>query len=240
MPRCCRSLDFGRWWAALLFGLMLLFLLLIAAWLLRTFAPVAPTIKPGAVQMPPPTAPVGVPDPMLALNALLDDMRNVEKGTQGRTCQPPGRALRKRLEQCKPSQPPLPAERWSKGDLGTLNGCWVLGRTSRWCTALPDGRKEQSLLRPAGSALITMAAACTSRSRLGRRQVWNCKAPMTAKFWSNGTLGGQPACRRLRRRATYEMGSNAVHLPPRDRRNGALPGRRQERPRTQVEIRRER
>jgi hypothetical protein len=64
--------DFGRWWAALLFGLMLLFLLLIAAWLLRSFVPVAPTINLGAVQMPPPVAPVGVPDPMLTLKASLD------------------------------------------------------------------------------------------------------------------------------------------------------------------------
>ena len=41
--------DFGRWWATLLFGLMLLFLPLIAAWLLRIFVPVAPTINLGAV-----------------------------------------------------------------------------------------------------------------------------------------------------------------------------------------------
>ena len=44
--------DFGRWWAALLFGLMLALLLLIAAWLLRVFVPVAPTINLSAVQMP--------------------------------------------------------------------------------------------------------------------------------------------------------------------------------------------
>jgi hypothetical protein len=72
--------DFGRWWAALLFGLRLVFLLLIAAWLLRIFVPVAPTINLGAVQIPLPIAPVGVPDPMLALKASLDDMLNVEKG----------------------------------------------------------------------------------------------------------------------------------------------------------------
>ena len=36
--------------------------------------------------------------------------------------------------------------------------------------------------------------------------------------------------REARVRADYEMGSDAVHLPPRDRRNGTLPGRRQEWP----------
>lgn len=36
--------DFGRWWAALLFGLMLVLLLLITAWLLRAVAPVAPAV----------------------------------------------------------------------------------------------------------------------------------------------------------------------------------------------------
>jgi hypothetical protein len=93
--------DFGRWWATLLFGLMLLFLPLIAAWLLRIFVPVAPTINLGAVQMPPPIAPVGVPDPMMALKASLDDMRNVEveKGLKAELASRQA-DLRKRLEQC--------------------------------------------------------------------------------------------------------------------------------------------
>ena len=111
--------DFGRWWAALLFGLMLLILLLIGAWLLRTFVPVAPTVNLGAVQVPPPIAPVGVPDPMLALKASLDDMLDVEKGLKAELASRQA-DLRKRLEQCEPSEPGLPAERWSKGDLGTL------------------------------------------------------------------------------------------------------------------------
>ena len=61
-----RSADFGRWWAALLFGLMLLLLLLIVAWLLRVFVPVAPAISLSAVQMPSSAPTVGVPDPLPA------------------------------------------------------------------------------------------------------------------------------------------------------------------------------
>src|SRR5438067_2073370 len=53
--------DVGRWWAAFLFGLMLLLLLLIMAWLLRVFVPVVPTAPLSAVQVPAPSPPVGAP-----------------------------------------------------------------------------------------------------------------------------------------------------------------------------------
>ena len=172
---------------------MLLFLLLIAAWLLRSFVPVAPTINLGAVQMPPPIALVGVPDPMLALKASLDEMRNVEKGLKAALA---GRQadLFKLLEQCKPSEPPLPAERWSKGDLGTLKGCWVLGRDVPMVHSFADGRKEQVTIRAGRICFDDHGGGLHEQVTIGPTARWNCKAPMKAKFWSNGTLvANQPA-----------------------------------------------
>jgi hypothetical protein len=179
--------DFGRWWAALLFGLMLLFLLLIAAWLLRIFVPVAPTINLAAVQMPPPIAPVGLPDLMLALKASLDDMRNVEKGLKAELASRQA-DLQKRLEQCKPSEPPLPAERWSRGDLGTLKGCWVLGRDVPMVHSFADGRKEQVTIKAGRICFDNHGGGLHEQVTIGPTARWNCEAPMTAKFWSNGTL----------------------------------------------------
>ncbi len=122
--------DSGRWWAALLFGLMLALALLIAAWLLRAFAPVVATVNLSAVQAPAaPAATVEAPDPLPVLKASLADGRNVERTLRAELASSQD-DLRKKLEQCKP-EPPLPAERWSKGDLGTLKGCWVLARTCR-------------------------------------------------------------------------------------------------------------
>src|SRR5689334_22648961 len=138
--------DSERWSAALLFGLMLLLLLLIAAWLLRAFVPVAPTIKLSVVQTLAPTSAVEVPDPMPALEASLGDARNVEKRLKSELASRQD-DLRKRLEQCNPPGPPLPAERWSKGDLGTLKGCWVLGRDVPMLHTFADGRKEQVTIK---------------------------------------------------------------------------------------------
>lgn len=186
-------LDLGRWWAALLLGLMLLPLLLIGAWLLRTVVPVAPTVTLGAVQVPPPIAPVGEPDPMLALKASLDDMRNVESGLEAELASRQA-DLRKRLEQCKPSEPPLPAERWSKGDLGTLKGCWVLGRDVPMMHSFADGRKEQVTIKTGRICFDDHGGGLHEQVTIGPTARWNCKAPMTAKFWSNGTLvANQPA-----------------------------------------------
>jgi len=185
--------DLGRWWAALLFGLMLLFLLLIAAGLLRTFVPVAPTINLGAVQVPAPFALAGVPEPMLALKASLDDMQNVEKGLKAELATRQA-DLRKLLEQCKSSEPPSPAERWSNGDLGTLKGCWVLGRDVPMVHSFADGRKEQVTIKAGRICFDNHGGGLHEQVTIGPTARWNCKAPMTAKFWSNGTLvANQPA-----------------------------------------------
>src|SRR5215470_12957643 len=185
--------DFGRWWAALLFGLLLLLLLLIAAWLLRVFVPVAPTIRLSAVGMPAPAAAVGAPDPTAVLKASLDDARNVEKNLRAELAVRQD-DLRKRLERCKPAEPPLPAERWSKGDIDALKGCWVLGRDVPMLHSLADGRKEQVTIRAGRICFDSQGGGLHEQVTIGPTARWTCKAPVTAKFWSNGTLvARQPA-----------------------------------------------
>jgi hypothetical protein len=185
--------DFGRWWAAFLFGLMLLLLLLIAAWLLRIFVPVAPTINLSAAQVPAASAAVGGPDPVPALKASLDDARNVERRLKAELASRQD-DLRKRLEQCKPVEPALPAERWSKGDLGTLKGCWVLGRDVPMVHTFADGSREEVTIKAGRICFDDQGGGLHEQVTVGPTARWNCKAPMTAKFWSNGTLvANQPA-----------------------------------------------
>ena len=186
--------DFGRWWAALLFGLMLSLLLLIGAWLLRVFAPVAPTVHLSAIQMPAPIAPiVEGPDPFPALKASLDDARTAERTLPAELASRQS-DLRKKLEGCKPAGPPLPAERWSKGDLGTLKGCWLLGRDVPMTLSFPDGRTEQATMKAGRLCFDTQGGGVHEQVTMGSVGRLNCTAPVTAKFWSNGTLvTNQPA-----------------------------------------------
>src|SRR5438067_2073373 len=53
-------------------------------------------------------------DPVPALRASLDDARNVEQKLQAELASRRD-DLRKRQEHCKLTEPPLPAERWSRG-----------------------------------------------------------------------------------------------------------------------------
>jgi hypothetical protein len=98
------------------------------------------------------------------------------------------------LEQCKPSEPALPAERWTKGDLGTLKGCWVLGRDVPMVHSFVDGRKEQVTIKAGRICFDNQGGGLHEQVTIGPTARWNCEAPMTAKFWSNGTLvANQPA-----------------------------------------------
>ena len=132
---------------------------------------------------------IGNPTP----KASLDDMRNVEKGLKAELASRQA-DLRKRLEQCKASEPSLPAERWSKGDLGTLKGCWVLGRDVPMVHSFADGRKEQVTIKAGRICFDNYGGGLHEQVTIGPTARWNCEAPMTAKFWSNGTLvANQPA-----------------------------------------------
>ena len=183
--------DLGRWWAALLFGLMLVLLLLIASWLLRAVVPVAPAVSLTASETPAPSAAAGradrLVDPMPALRGSLNDARAEERKLQAELAARQ-EDLRKQMQHCKPAPPPLPAERWSKGDLGTLKGCWVLGRDVPMVHSFADGRRERVTIKAGRICFDEQGGGLHEQITIGPTARWDCKAPMTAKFWSNGTL----------------------------------------------------
>ncbi|MBV8189046.1 MAG: hypothetical protein JO339_17525 [Alphaproteobacteria bacterium] len=182
-----RSADREQWWAALLFGSLLLLLLLIGAWALRIVMPVAPAVGLSAVQLGARPAAKNTPDPVPALKASLDAARSDEKRLAAELARRV-EDLKKSLEQCRPSGPALPAEGWSKGDLGTLKGCWVLGRDVPMLHTLADGSKEPVTIMAGRICLDDQGGGFHEQVTLGPTSRWDCKAPLTAKFWRNGTL----------------------------------------------------
>jgi len=179
--------DFGRWWAALLFGLMLVLLLLIAAWLLRAVVPVAPAVNLSAMETPAASRADRMADSMPALRTSLDDARADERNLKAELAARQDE-VRKQAEQCKSAEPSLPAERWSKGDLGTLKGCWVLGRDVPMTHSFADGRRERVTIKAGRICFDDRGSGVHEQVTIGPTARWDCKAPMTAKFWSNGTL----------------------------------------------------
>ncbi len=99
--------GWSRWWGALLFGLLLLLLILLTSWLLRACAPVDPSTSVSTLETPAPPAPPAPPDPTPLLKASLDDVQS-----NGKTLKAELAALednlKKKVEQCKPIEPPKP------------------------------------------------------------------------------------------------------------------------------------
>jgi hypothetical protein len=179
--------DLGRWWAALLFGLMLVLLLMIAAWLLRAVVPVPPTVTLSATETPAAGRAEWIIDPLPALRTSLDHVRADERKLEAELAARQD-DLRKQTEQCKSAQPSLPAERWYKGDLATLKGCWVLGRDVPMTHSFADGRRERVTIKAGRICFDDHGGGLHEQVTIGPTAKWDCKAPMTAKFWSNGTL----------------------------------------------------
>ena len=166
---------------------MLVVLLLIASWLMRACAPVAPAISLSALDASVPPAPPSAPDPTPSLQASFDDARAHEKILRVELAALQD-DLKEKVEQCKPEQPPLPAERWAKGDLGTLRGCWVLGRDVPMLHSFGEGKTERVIVKAGRICFDDQGSGLHEQTMVGPTTTWNCKAPMTAKFWSNGTL----------------------------------------------------
>jgi hypothetical protein len=229
--------DIGRWWAALLFGLMLVLLLLIAAWLLRAVVPVAPAVTLSATETPAAGRAARMADPMPTLRISLDDARANERKLKAELAARQD-DLRKQMERCKPAEPSLPAEHWSKGDLATLKGCWVLGRDVPMTHSFADGRREQVTIKAGRICFDDRGGGLHEQVTIGPTARWDCKAPMTAKFWSNGTLvasqpdvicEGEPLVRWAATRLTCQRVNDELALCQAVDKSG----------RTQVEFRRE-
>ena len=166
---------------------MLALLLMIAAWLLRAVVPVPPTVTLSAAETPAAGRAEWMVDPLPALRTSLDHVRADERKLEAELAARQD-DLRKQTEQCKPAQPSLPAERWSKGDLATLKGCWVLGRDVPMTHSFADGRRERVTIKAGRICFDDHGGGLHEQVTIGPTAKWDCKAPMTAKFWSNGTL----------------------------------------------------
>ena len=100
-------LGWAPWLSALLFGLLLLLLLLMASWLLRACAPVDPTLNVATLETPAPPAPEPPPDPTPLLKASLDEQQADEKKLKVELAALQA-DLKTKLDQCKPIEPPKP------------------------------------------------------------------------------------------------------------------------------------
>ncbi len=99
--------GWSRWLGALLFGLLLLLLLLIASWLLRACSPVDPSTNIATLETPAPPAPPPPPDPTPVLKASLNDAQSDEKRLRAELAALET-DIKHKVEQCKPIAPPKP------------------------------------------------------------------------------------------------------------------------------------
>ena len=99
--------GWSRWLSALLFGLLLLLLLLIASWLLRACIPVDPTLNVATFETPAPPAPEAPPDPTPLLKASLDEAQDDDKRLKAEFAALQA-DLKTKLDQCKPIELPKP------------------------------------------------------------------------------------------------------------------------------------
>jgi hypothetical protein len=101
------GLAWAPWLSALLFGLLLLLLLLIASWLLRACAPVDPSLTIATLETPAPPAPEPPPDPTPLLKASLD-AEAADNGRLKAELAALEADLKDKVAQCKPVEPPKP------------------------------------------------------------------------------------------------------------------------------------
>lgn len=199
-------LGWPHWWGALLFGLLLVLLALIASWLLRACAPVDPTLNVAALQSPAPPPPEPPPDPTPALKASLQDVAadgktlaaeraKLEAELKGKlaACKPVEEPPKPKAEAKPPPPPPapapLPADRWAKKDLSLLQGCWRLGHDTEGTMQRAFGRREL--------CQVKAGVICFGANGTGQRESTSicptagtvrCRAPITARFGNDGSL----------------------------------------------------
>lgn len=102
-----RIVGWAPWFSALLFGLLLLLLLLLTSWLLRACVPVDPAVNIATLETPAPPAPEAPPDPTPLLKAALESAGDEEQKLKAELASLQA-ALKHKLEQCKPIEPPKP------------------------------------------------------------------------------------------------------------------------------------
>lgn len=202
-----------RWLGAALLGLLLVLALLAASWLLRQCAPVEPEVA--VTRLPPepvPPPPPPPPDPTPEKRATLASLQDHEKALQGEIVGLE-RSLADRLAQCKPPEPPkvavapppppppkpvkppeppkpvdLPEDRWKRGDVSLLEGCWTLGRDS--FTTMSTVRGTVRGTNKAGRMCFDKAGNGTreARAEFQGQPTVTCRAPIRVRFEGDGSM----------------------------------------------------
>ena len=175
----------SAWTGTLLAGVLLVLLTLMASWLLRACAPVAPAVKVSTLEsaVVAPRAP-STPTPADMLKASL-----VSAEAEGKTLSAQLAALqedvRRKAEQCAPA---LSAERWNKKDLGLLKGCWQLGRDAPIAHHFANGPTERATAKAGQICFGDDGTGSHEQTMVDSKGTWHCKAPITARFAADGTL----------------------------------------------------
>jgi hypothetical protein len=186
--------DWSHWLGSLLFGLMLVLLVLITAWLLRALAPIDSLLNVATLEPVASPAPPSPPDITPALKVSLDQGMATGKALSAEMASLQAQ-IKIRVASCKPIEPPkppaLPAENWAKKDLNILKGCWVLGhdtKATRGSIGAPD-REENCTTKAArmcfdanGHGQSESASVCPVAGKI------YCARPVTAQFTSDGTF----------------------------------------------------
>ena len=187
-------LDRPQWLAAFLFGFLLVLLVLVSAWLLRTCAPIDAAFKVSAFDAAAPPAAAPPPDSTPALRASLDQLTVDGRTLAGELAELQAEFKRK-LAGCMqtepPKQPSLPGDRWDRKDITILEGCWILGH--------PVGAVRGDLGNPTREENCTRTAGriCFGGNGVGQHEAtstcpiagtFHCSAPIRARFQDDGTL----------------------------------------------------
>ncbi len=203
------------WLFWLLAGLLAIAILLLASYLLRQCMPVPPDMRVTELPPePPPPAPPPPPDPTIGLQRDLDGARD-DEGKLKATLASLRDELNKRYQACRPPEPPpkppeppkpppvverkpppppakppdLPEDRWKRGDLALLQGCWRLGRDAQTNLRQPNGQVVRGYDRA--------GRICFGANGQGTREKSSefpglppirCRAPVRASFQGDGTL----------------------------------------------------
>ncbi len=169
------------WLGAFLIGTELLLLLLMGAWMLRTFSPGVHALTFSVVESP---AASVAPSTELATSLLR--ARDGERQLRAQLA-----ALQDVLAKKSADCPALPADRWNRKELDLLTGCWLLGHEVAAVRGNPGepGREENCTTR-------TGRICFDGRGGGQREQIMDCpisgraicKAPISVKFNDDGML----------------------------------------------------